>query len=635
MPHKIEKEYYKYQLKNPIHLNKKQTNRQAILLPNIIKQTKKKITFMQTHQNLIQRGAFIALFLLFSMVHNHLSAQSLWGKLYENYYDKKEAKGDYSVSNDEFIATGHSHGFNLNYYAYLLATNQNGNVNWQTYLGDANHNFYGTSVKQTSEGNYIVVGKTDKEQWYAGVYGDSCKLTRPYYNAFIAYINPDSMWTNWYYVFGDPNYNDEATEVIQDEDGYFVVTGSAWGRLSEDSCNYNDSIYTSSYGNDQSGILLSRFDKFGNVSFNKVYYNYYFDNGVSLVNDTKSNWYKVLFNRRDSTQSHLIYPAVLLTDCAGNIQDVMVYDTNSYIERIGQELLLFHDELVVIGTEADTTKVPYTSFLFNIDAGLNLNAYSRVTHPYINLLVKDVLEDNDTLVISGDAVLTDSVFYQNKFLIKVTKNGDFELATLPHGRNITYYPSLDYNDNSNFCVFPYTDSAAWNLTGYHLFGNEYQSYLNHVKTNHATLSMCWESDSIALIDSTLNNHFVPLYDYDLDTLGTFDTLGSYIFEHLACDGSVLDPAPNQEATFQSMAKASFGLSLYPNPATETLNCEIKGENGKALVTVYNSIGTVIYSDISNLSSGKLHLDIASWVEGFYWVNIKTTDHQYSGRFIKQ
>ena len=95
--------------------------------------------------------------------------------------------------------------------------------------------------------------------------------------------------------------------------------------FSSDSCIYDSSDFVCAYGSDQSGILLSKFDINGNVIFNKVFYDYKYDNGVSLVNDLNTNQYLILFNRRDSVQTQLIHPSILVTDYWGVFRSAMAY----------------------------------------------------------------------------------------------------------------------------------------------------------------------------------------------------------------------------------------------------------------------------------------------------------------------
>ena len=157
-----------------------------------------------TKQNLLRSTVFLLTFLLFLTA----SAQ-MYGKQYDNLSKVQElenSKGDYNPYATKFIVTGTVDNSTQQNFAYLLETDVTGNVTWNTLLGDDNEDFWGTSVKTTSNGKYIVVGKTTKYQTYAGVYNDSCQLTTPYYNAFVAFIDPVAPVNNWYKILGDENF---------------------------------------------------------------------------------------------------------------------------------------------------------------------------------------------------------------------------------------------------------------------------------------------------------------------------------------------------------------------------------------------------------------------------------------------
>lgn len=569
---------------------------------------------------------------------NFTSAQTLWGKLYDNYSLKSDKKGDYSSHVNGYIVTGHSQTTFNKQMAYLLETDQMGNISLQNYLGDPDYNFYGESVIETSNGKYVVVGKTDKYQLYYGIYGIDCEDSIPYYNAFIAYIDPDSSAANWYSILGHRYLNDEGIAVIEDFNGDFVMTGIAKGYLSNmDTCILNDSLYVSPSGYDKSGILLAKFDKFGNVLFNKVFENDYFDQGVSLIDVPQTSEYLILANRRDALQTSNTRPIILKTDQNGNLFSAMDYDPFATINRIGQDLVIDGDSIIVIGNEIDLPFNLKTSFIFEIDLNLILITYSTIIHPYEELFYKDIHIDNDTFVISGNAQRAVGEGNVNtKFLVKMDFDPlhNFKFVELSFNRNITHYTSYGEEDNTNFCIYPYFDSEGWSHTGYHLFGNSQNYYIDHVKTDHHTISACWEQDSINEKDTIIPSLFVWNNEDTLSIFNDFDLYDSEFFLYHKCDSISSGESPFTASSEEQKHNSKF--LLFPNPAQDILNIEISNIEEVHSVSIFNSIGVNIQNYSPTLiEDGRLILKINDWSPGVYYINIKSKSNNYTGKILKK
>lgn len=74
------------------------------------------------------------------------------------------------------------------------------------------------------------------------------------------------------------------------------------------------------------------------------------------------------------------------------------------------------------------------------------------------------------------------------------------------------------------------------------------------------------------------------------------------------------------------------LGLYPNPAKTNLTVSTDG--GTKTITVYNTLGQAVYADISQ---GLLTIDVSSWVQGVYLVEIvdANTHKKEMTKFIKE
>jgi uncharacterized delta-60 repeat protein len=139
-----------------------------------------------------------------------------------------------------YIVAGYSNSFSGGYYdCYLVKTNSLGDTLWtRTYGGDSDEHAY--SVRQTTDGGYIIAGET--MSFGAGAYDMYLVKTNEF---------GDTLWTRTY---GGSSW-DAAYSVQQTADGGYIVAGytSSFGAGERDfylvkTNNQGDTLWTRSIG---------------------------------------------------------------------------------------------------------------------------------------------------------------------------------------------------------------------------------------------------------------------------------------------------------------------------------------------------------------------------------------------------
>jgi acyl CoA:acetate/3-ketoacid CoA transferase alpha subunit len=215
---------------------------------------------------------------------NIIWAKTYGGTLWDRAYSVQQ------TSDGGYIVAGYTQPFAGSVDLFLIKTDANVNIQWaKTYRG-TNWDF-GYSVQQTSDGGYIVLGRTRS-------FGAD--------SADILLIKTDANGNiQWAKTYGGTNW-DEARSVQQTSDGGYIVAG-----------------YTNSFGAGSWDLFLIKTDANGNIIWAKTYGGTYTDYARS-VQQTSDGGYIVLGRTRsfgaDSADILLIK-----TDANGNIQWAKTY----------------------------------------------------------------------------------------------------------------------------------------------------------------------------------------------------------------------------------------------------------------------------------------------------------------------
>ena len=178
------------------------------------------------------------------------------------------------------------------YDVYLIKTNSSGKALWTRTYGGTSDDF-GYSVRQTSDGGYVITGSTSS----FGAGGDDMYLIK---------MNSlgDTLWTRTY---GGASY-DEAQSVQQTSDGGYIIVG-----------------YTYSFGGGGKDVYIVKTNSVGATLWTRTYGGYSEDYGYSVQQTSDSGY--IIAGWSSSFGNIYYYHAhvyLIKTDGNGLITDVPV-----------------------------------------------------------------------------------------------------------------------------------------------------------------------------------------------------------------------------------------------------------------------------------------------------------------------
>ncbi len=183
------------------------------------------------------------------LIRTNNAGDSIWAKTYGGQYHDRGHSIDIT-SDGGFIIAGQTQSFGADSAdVYLIRTDSDGDSLWATTYGGTGNDI-GWSVKQTSDGGYIITGSTSS--FGAGSHDVWLLKTDS---------NGDTAWTMTY---GGTDY-DVARSVQQTPDGGYIITGTTW-----------------SFGPGEYDVYLIKTNSSGDTAWTRTYGSALYDYGYSV-----------------------------------------------------------------------------------------------------------------------------------------------------------------------------------------------------------------------------------------------------------------------------------------------------------------------------------------------------------------
>lgn len=87
---------------------------------------------------------------------------------------------------------------------------------------------------------------------------------------------------------------------------------------------------------------------------------------------------------------------------------------------------------------------------------------------------------------------------------------------------------------------------------------------------------------------------------------------------------------NENITVIKEINSESTIQVYPNPANDILTIQLNSATKDFTLTVFNTLGEQVFK-----SSTSKNLDVSSFLQGMYFIQIKSNNHDYQSKFIKQ
>jgi len=204
------------------------------------------------------RNAWSLWFCYFYMLKIDALGNEEWHKTHGTYDRENVAQSIRQTSDGGYIIAGYS-GIPQNMDLYLAKTDSTGNIVWARIFGEIDSWDAGRCVEQTTDGGYIITGET-------GAFSDGSQ------NIWLIKVDSNGN-EQWNKTFGGTGY-DGGNSVIITSDGGYIVAG-----------------FTGSYSPDgKTDVWLLKTDSSGNEEWNQTFGGSDFDESRSVQN-TSDNGY--------------------------------------------------------------------------------------------------------------------------------------------------------------------------------------------------------------------------------------------------------------------------------------------------------------------------------------------------------
>ncbi len=265
-----------------------------------------------------------------------------WGNIFMRVIETKDSG---------FVMLNNTGSFNA-YNILVVKTDKLGNTIWKKQLNTNLSNDLGQNIKQTKDGGYIICGATSSFGSDAG----NASYTDAYF------IKLDATGTiQWTKTIGNAGTLDDAKDIIEDDDGNFVFTGSF----------INKACFQ---------IVFGKLDAMGNVLQIKTFGDTLSRSGGYAIEQLSTKDYIIfatttIHNPSPNFNADISHCLFRVTK-AGNLVWSKVFNGNNNSSDNSLSLNVLKNDEIILGTE--TMSYPSTGFTPNKQVGYRFSAQGNL-----------------------------------------------------------------------------------------------------------------------------------------------------------------------------------------------------------------------------------------------------------------
>ncbi|MFH0866437.1 MAG: T9SS type A sorting domain-containing protein [Bacteroidota bacterium] len=501
-----------------------------------------------------------------------------------------ESSGKLIVTSDSnYLWTGYTTSISGDSYDAILSKNEsNGNFIWtKTY--DKNVYDFSTSLFETSDGGYIIIGNSSDTA--------TSKIM-----IIKTDENGDTLWTKFY----ENTFFSYANEIIQTNDNGYLITANL--------------KHTSSY---QQSILLLKIDSFGDLLWSKRYYKSW-DCGVSGIIQTSDNGFMIIGYVSDPT---IQYEALVLkTDSVGNIIWAKRFGSNNHLYEWTNTIIMTTDNNYLIsGTNNSEESINLIKITNTGDTIWTRNIIDTIPTLFSYYYSAKIKETPDGYIISGTEACgynSSSLDSASIYLVKTDFNG-IPIWSRKFGNIHNYYgeglSDINCTKDNGYIINGHSTDAGVNP-----FGNM-EIYL--IKTDNFGVSNC---NNLPVGFSVIP--FTTIIDTTSFTIETipFNITSGLIIANPNFTDSLLCYTTN----VNNISYSQPMISCNPNPFNDHCYIEINNISHAVFsILIYDISGKLIQEKM-NISDEKITIEKGNMNKGLYFFQVRNErEILSSGKFI--
>lgn len=375
-------------------------------------------------------------------------------------------------------------------------------IQWQICLGGTQHE-YSTSVKQTTDGDYVIAGYTNSNDGDVTVnYGDT--------DFWVVKIDPANQIT-WQNSFGGTQ-GELATSVIQTSDGGFLITGAT---------SSNNGHVSGNHGNSDAWVV--KLDPAGNLQWQKCFGGTLNDQAMSVVQSPDGNFVFAgitYSNNGDVSGNHGGMDAwVVKIDTAGNLiwQKCLggsSTDLVSSIENSSNGNFIIAGNSFSLDGDVGVNYGLSDMWVVLIDNAGNLIWENSFGGSQVDA-ARSVQQTSDGgYIVAGEAYSNDILVIGNHgasdfWVIKLNPAGNMQWQQCLGGSNSDYPRAIKQTGDQGFLVAGITSSNDGQVTGSHGLDDAWLVKLDY------SGNLQWQNciggsalDDATSIDLTIDGNFI-------------------------------------------------------------------------------------------------------------------------------